>query len=32
MEMDREMEGVSGDLNESIRAMSRSILDPEEAK
>ena len=32
MEVDRELEGVPGDLNESIRAMSRSILDPEEAK
>ena len=30
MEMDRELDGVPGDLNESIRAMSRSILDPEE--
>jgi len=30
MEMDRELEGAPGEMNESIRAMSRSILDPEE--
>ena len=31
MEMDRELEGATGETNERIRAMSRSILDPEEA-
>ena len=30
MEVDRELEGATGEMNESIRAMSRSILDPEE--
>jgi len=32
MDVDRELEGAPGEMNESIRAMSRSILDPEEAK
>jgi len=32
MEVDRELEGAPGEMNESIRAMSRSILDPEEAE
>ena len=32
MEMYRELEGATGEMNESIRAMSRSILDPEEAE
>ena len=31
MEVDRDLEGAPGELNESMRAMSRSILDPEEA-
>ncbi len=32
MEVDRELEGVPGEMIASIRAMSRSILDPEEAE
>ena len=32
MERDRELEGATGETNERIRAMSRSILDPEEAE
>ena len=32
MEVDRELEGATGEMNESIRAMSRSILDPGEAE
>ena len=32
MDVDRELEGAPGEMNESIRAMSRSILDPEEAE
>ena len=32
MEVDRELEGATGEMNESIRAMSRSSLDPGEAE
>ncbi len=32
MEVDRELEGIPGEMIASIRAMSRSILDPEEAE
>tara|TARA_B100000287_G_scaffold240868_1_gene226401 strand:- start:27 stop:479 length:453 start_codon:yes stop_codon:yes gene_type:complete len=32
MELYRELEGATGETNERIRAMSRSILDPEEAE
>jgi len=32
MQVDRELEGAPGEMNASIKAMSRSILDPEEAE
>ena len=32
MDADRELEGAPGEMNDSIRALSQAILDPEEAK